>query len=360
MGSAAPTVAPTWPEDGKKGEAAPVEYKFAQKPVVKEGWEGFAQFVWNSETSEFLGRTGLSWLKIGLFYIIYYACLAGFFIVMLLIFYQTLDDHHPKWQNSNGLIGSNPGVGFRPRPSNDHIESTLIWFRSGTIESNGNWDKWVKRYNEEFLNDYYKDENYTKITFKDRRGKATNKRDCSIPKDPTDSRTQLCAIMRDPLFKGDCTPQNNYGWKEGKPCIAIKLNKIYGWVPEPYDEKMDEGEYINRPPSDFPKALNKTYYDNVQKGKFEDNRKVWIECHGQNPADVENMGEVVYYPEPALSPAFYPYENQVKYLSPIVFMQMKKPVKAVMIAIECKAWAKNIKHNSQERRGLAQFEVMID
>ena len=29
----------------------------------------------------------------------------------------------------------------------------------------------------------------------------------------------------------------------------------------------------------------------------------------------------------------------------------------VMIAIECKAWAKNIKHDSMERRGLAHFEV---
>jgi hypothetical protein len=28
---------------------------------------------------------------------------------MLVIFYQTLDDKVPKWQNSNGIIGSNPG-----------------------------------------------------------------------------------------------------------------------------------------------------------------------------------------------------------------------------------------------------------
>jgi hypothetical protein len=48
-------------------------------------------------------------VKIGLFYIVYYTFLTGFFIGMLLIFYQTLDDKEPKWQNSNGIIGSNPG-----------------------------------------------------------------------------------------------------------------------------------------------------------------------------------------------------------------------------------------------------------
>jgi len=90
------------------------------------------------------------------------------------------------------------------------------------------------------------------------------------------------------------------------------------------------------------------------------NEKVWIECHGQNPADVENMGPLVYYPEMGVSTRFYPYLNQKNYLSPVVFMQMQNPQQGVMIAIECKAWARNIEHNSQERRGLAHFEVMID
>jgi hypothetical protein len=48
-------------------------------------------------------------VKIGLFYVIYYACLAGFFMAMLVVFYQTLDDEVPKWLNSNGIIGDNPG-----------------------------------------------------------------------------------------------------------------------------------------------------------------------------------------------------------------------------------------------------------
>lgn len=300
----------------------------------------------------------MSWLKIGIFYIIYYAFLAGFFIVMLLIFYQTLNEKSPKWLVEDSIIGGNPGVGFRPRPAEKHIESTLIWFRSG--DANGNWGDWVERYNKTFLNDYYKDQDNKE--FIDKRTKAkTKKVDCEAA---APGANQLCIINRDKLFKGDCTHENNYGFKEGRPCIAIKVNKIYDWLPSYYDHDTYP------PPADFPKALNDTFYENVKKqAKLDEagtttveplNDRVWIECHGQNPADVENMGPVEYYPEMGVSGRFYPYKNQDQYLSPVIFMQMKKPRQGVMIAIECKAWARNIEHNSQDRRGLAHFEVMID
>jgi hypothetical protein len=48
-------------------------------------------------------------VKILLFYVVYYAFLTGFFMAMLVVFYQTLDDEVPKWLNSNGIIGDNPG-----------------------------------------------------------------------------------------------------------------------------------------------------------------------------------------------------------------------------------------------------------
>ena len=69
-------------------------------------------------------------VKITLFYIIYYTFLSAFFIVMLMAFFQTLDDKQPTWNSeSGGLIGSNPAMGFRPGPPDNQIESTLIWFR---------------------------------------------------------------------------------------------------------------------------------------------------------------------------------------------------------------------------------------
>ncbi len=50
-------------------------------------------------------------VKIGVFYVIYYTLLTLYFLAMLWIFYQTLDDKKPKWENANGIIGTNPGDG---------------------------------------------------------------------------------------------------------------------------------------------------------------------------------------------------------------------------------------------------------
>jgi len=337
--------------DGKDKKAEPQEYKFATKPVELTGWEGFKQFLWNSETSEFLGRTGMSWLKIGIFYIIYYALLAGFFMGMLLIFYQTLDPKIPRWQNTNGIIGGNPGVGFRPGPDNKSIESTLIWFRHG--DDNGNWQAWVNRL-DKFLEPY----NDT-VTPKDKDGKemTVDRVDCENLEDgPGDN--QVCKVDTSVLFQGDCTKEKHYGYREGNPCILLKLNKIYGWYPKYYNHSdMGKKEMKEK---NVPQEIKDLMETNVNTSNEGLNRRVWIQCKGENPADVENAGEIVYYPYQGFSANFFPYLNQPGYVSPAVFMQLKKPNKGVMIAIECRAYAMNIEHDSMERRGLAHFEVMID
>ena len=49
------------------------------------------------------------------------------------------------------------------------------------------------------------------------------------------------------------------------------------------------------------------------------------------------------------------YLIQIKIL--IVFYFISE---GVLMSIECKAWAKNIKHNSMDRQGSVHFELMID
>ena len=85
----------------------------AIKPVGwdRTGWEAFRYMLYNPDTGEVLTRTPLSWLKITVFYCIYYSCLAGFWIACMNIFFATLPENMdgPKWQQADSIIGVNPG-----------------------------------------------------------------------------------------------------------------------------------------------------------------------------------------------------------------------------------------------------------
>merc|ERR1711988_968325 len=258
------------------GETEPgAVYQFAKRPPELS----FCQFLFNSQTGEILGRTPISWFKITLFYIVYYSFLTAFFIVMLLVFFKTLSDEKPTWtMEEGGLIGSNPAMGFRPTPPDSQIESTLIWFRHGT--DNGNWEKWVER-----LEDYVKDyENETDAGAKD---------DCGdLAVNPHGKKT-FCKVKPDELFQGNCHRNNSYGFKDGRPCILIKLNRIIGWEPKPY-----EPESL---PSDLPQHLQEEIKKNKEEDKANLNNRVWLDCEGENPADKENLGPVVYHPTRGIS-----------------------------------------------------------
>ena len=55
----------------------------------------------------------ISVVQITVFYIVLYAFLAGFFVALLTVFYQTLNDHEPKWTMESSLIGNSPGESIK-------------------------------------------------------------------------------------------------------------------------------------------------------------------------------------------------------------------------------------------------------
>lgn len=66
--------------------------------------------------------------QLGLFYLIFYIVLAALFAICIQGLLSTLTHEHPKWQLESSIIGTNPGLGFRPIHNNtDH--GSLIWFR---------------------------------------------------------------------------------------------------------------------------------------------------------------------------------------------------------------------------------------
>lgn len=306
----------------------------AIKPKERHGWEAVRYLLHNPETGEILTRTPKSWLLITGFYIIYYSCLAGFWAAMLNIFFLTLNENSPKWQGEDSLIGVSPGLGLKPGQIPELIDSSMISFALKSKDDQGNpgdsnyvagTQGWVDRV-ENFLNTY-KD---NKDCVKDGEVKPGSCFDLS----------QLGACGTKP-----------YGYEEGKPCVYLKLNKIFGVQNQMFDGDLDkvvvEGDKI-------PKAL----VDNIKS--LDDKNQVWVECHGEYPADDEGLGTIKYFPAAQGFPAkYFPYQGGAGYQSPIVAVQFENAKPDQLLHVECRAWAKNIGYSKRDRIGINHLELLI-
>merc|ERR1712037_634303 len=149
-----------------------------------------------------LTRTPLSWLKITVFYLIYYTFLACFWIACLVIFFQTLPEEEsgPKWQQDWGLIGKNPGLGLRPRNTDERIDSQMFVLKKGDKNINPSEPSGEGDLNADPANPLFK--GYQKFDYK--------------------------------KVLGSCGGfPFGYVGETVKPCIFFKLNNIWGWEPKP-------------------------------------------------------------------------------------------------------------------------------
>ena len=105
---------------------------------------------------------------------------------------------------------------------------------------------------------------------------------------------------------GECA-EANYGFDTNSPCLILKLNKIYGLVPDYYNSSVD----------DMPDDL-KTRIDAAQE-----KNQIWVSCKGENPADNEGVESFEYFPAHAgFSSSYFPYLNQEGYQSPLVAVKL--------------------------------------
>ncbi|XP_041350520.1 sodium/potassium-transporting ATPase subunit beta-like [Gigantopelta aegis] len=290
-----------------------------QKVTVKQRVSGFLNFVWNSDNKTLLGRGGRSWAEICFFYLIYYICLASFFAGLLAVFYQTMDGQYPKLMGTDSLLKGNPGVGFKPMPD---VDTTLIRYERSDAKQVKPYvdhiNKFIKKYEEPKDSD-----NIVNCS-----GNAMRMTETTACKVDLAEVIEKCG--------------EDYGYAKGKPCILLKLNKIFDWIPLPY-----EGDDL---PGNMPEDLKQIY----------DNSSVWIACEGENPGDQDNLGKIEYYPSQGFSMRYYPYRNQKGYLQPLIMAHLKNMVHHVGIMIECKAWARNIEHSRMHVQGSIHFEILVD
>jgi len=281
-------------------------------------------FFWDPVNKRFMGRNCKSWAQIGFFYLIYYGCLAAFFAICLQVFFTTLDDVEPRQMGMQSILKGNPGMGFRPRPQ---LENTLIHFQQGEEKT---YEKYINHLQD--LVDSYEDEDPNRI-------------DC---KEEDPEPHQSCKF--DPLVEaGPCTPDMNFGYHTGKPCIALKLNRIYGWVPETFDNETIEED------NDHARAAKKALGDLVNPDY------IGVSCEGENDGDNDNRGPMQFYPKFGFPiKGYLPFKNTKGYQTPVVFAQFEDLKPGVVVQLWCKAWAKNIYHHKNDKAGSIHLEIFMD
>lgn len=82
-----------------------------------------------------------------LFYGIFYIVLAGLFTICMEAVFSTLNENEPKWKLGESLIGTNPGMGFRPL-SEETERGSVIKFDT---KKNAEKKYWI-----DLLDDYMK------------------------------------------------------------------------------------------------------------------------------------------------------------------------------------------------------------
>jgi len=308
----------------------------AIKPKERKGWEKVRYIFHNPETGEILSRTPKSWLLITVFYLIYYSCLAGFWAAMLNIFFLTLEDHQPKWRAEESLIGVSPGVGLQPGQVPELVDSTMIAFNFETETDQGKpgdanylsgWKGWSER-TKKFL------------------AKYDDQETCKSSDTGCFSLAKLGVCATAP-----------YGFDTGTPCVFLKLNKIYGNE----NEHCTAADLEEEPCSAMPAHLKE--HIKLQK----DQEQVWIDCHGEYPADRENLKDMKYFPASQGFPAsYFPYMGKIDaagkkldYQSPIIAVKFAGATKNQLLHVECRAWAKNIGYSKRDRVGINHLELLI-
>jgi len=322
----------------------------AIKPVGwdRKGMEAFKYLLYNPETGEILTRTPLSWLKITVFYTIYYSCLAGFWLACLNIFFLTLPEKEagPRWQLDYSRIGNRPGVGLRPKNIDKLIDSQMFVLKkddTNTIATDDNGEgelniDYAKRL-KKFLNVYDLPANGSYKEF-------------DLVSELGDCGTEPYGFIVD-----DTNPQVS-------PCIFVKLNKIWGWTPHPLnatdftvdDDDVKKGKY---PEPKYPESLRQ----HVISQNFA--KKVWVDCKGRYAADQEALGDMEYHPSHrGFDQKYFPFMGDLSttennYHSPLVAVKIKTDKIGQLIHVECRAYYRGVEHVSKDRTGLVQFEVLI-
>jgi len=202
---------------------------------------------------------------------------------------------------------------------------------------------------------------------------TTGLEDCSGGWDET--KRGRCIFPRSEL--GDCQ-EAPFGYipKDGKiqPCFFLKLDKIYGFNPDriPIDYDYNHTFFEGFIPENFEKVMLEHGGDNIYfncYGRYPDNedddgmdndqeyfsKKLW--AHGGDEG--QDIG-LEYFPKSqSFSRMYLPYMNEPNYHQPMVAVKINNPPVGRMMYIECFVYHSIVIHDIRRKEGLIQFKVLI-
>lgn len=266
------------------------------------------------------------WMRRMAYFLLFYLVLAMFFCVyMYSLMYFDIDRDRPSLTGPSSALGFNPGLSIVPRPD---LYSSLIRTTSRSIEVYEGFTSELMA----FLDPYQR--------FADRvEMMQCAKDDGSYRFD----RTRPCAFDLNSAWP--CNMDSVFGYDGESPCILLKMNKVYGWLPDPVEGATG----------------------------------VVVRCEGVTKDDHFNLGRIRYYdlehhytakgwealiegkPDNGTFHAdFFPYVNQRWYLQPIVWVVFREMQRDSYTRVQCYLIAKNIHVDLKSGEGSIRFELLVE
>ncbi|KAI0227565.1 Sodium/potassium-transporting ATPase subunit beta-1 [Lamellibrachia satsuma] len=270
----------------------------------------------------FLGRTCGQWITLLIFYVLFYTVLFGTCFVMLIYVVLAQEQDKPTMSiDTVQPILYSPGLGIRPYPDDVKYHSEL----SPLIEFKPD-DKSSYKEHKESIAKYLK--------FYDGLDKYKIK-DCH-----KDVETE-CPVNLTRL--GPCSGINDktFGYSLGKPCVLLKLNRIYGWKPEPHKKS--------------PFKFLRSNWSKDRIGIHCQKYQVW----GDGEKAANTSWTVQLHPPDGFPYDCFPFCDKDKYASPLVMAQFSGLPVDKEIEIWCRAFAKNIQLHKRDRAGSVRFKLKL-
>ncbi|XP_029463702.1 protein ATP1B4 isoform X2 [Rhinatrema bivittatum] len=287
-------------EESEEGEPAVVKKTWAQR------MEEVKKFIWNPEQREFMGRTAESWGLILLFYLFFYAFLAGMFSFCMYVLLLTLSPYTPTQRDRV----TPPGVMIRPYTNGFQFafnaSETSTW--SSHVES---MHDFLEAYNDSLQ--AAKNVECTPGRYFLQEGAVMDeKKACQFKR----SFLENCSGIEDPTF----------GYSEGKPCLFLKMNRIIGY----------------RPGQGIPVSVS----CEVQKSDESDLKAI-------NFYPGNGTFDLMYFP-------FYGKLTHPNYTSPLVAVQFTDVKKNRPVGIQCKLHGKGIVNDHSNDRFLGRIFLTLN